>query len=275
MEYTKLMVSLEPKVPFSEIAISDLSDIGYDSFLETETGIEAYIPQEEFKESELGFLKGYESCQVDFSFEHLPYTNWNAKWEADFEPVIVGNRCIVRAPFHGEREGFEHEVIIQPKMSFGTGHHATTFLMISYLLDIEVKGRRTLDVGSGTGVLAILAEKLGAVNILATDIDDHVVENAKENLALNKTVEIHVKKADVTNDFYENYDLILANINLNVLLHNMQTISSAGNQGALVLMSGFYVDDVPVLEAAAAENGLILEEVRNQERWASVLFKKK
>jgi len=275
MEYTKLILSISPRNPFAEIAISELSDLGYDSFVDTEDGIEAYIPMPDFKESDLGFWKEWEECKVEHQIEHLPYTNWNAKWEADFEPVIVRDQCIVRAPFHAARPDISIEVIIQPKMSFGTGHHATTALMISYLLDLDIKGKRCLDLGSGTGVLAILAQKLGAVDLLCTDIDEHVVENAKENILLNGITDIYVKKADVIADKYEGYGLILANINLNILLQGMKTISQAGNPGAMVLMSGFYTDDVPSLEAAALKNGLVLEEIRSQERWASVLFKKK
>ena len=275
MEYTKVSITLEPREPYAEIAVSELGDLGYDSFVDTLTGIEAYIPSTDFREEDLAFLKDYDSCASSYEIEQIPYTNWNAKWESEFEPVIVRDRCIVRAPFHAPRPEFKYEVIIQPQMSFGTGHHATTALMISYLLDLDINGKRTLDLGSGTGVLAILAHKLGAVDILGTDIDDHVVENAKENILLNKTVDIHVKKANVIGDRYENYGLILANINLNILLQGMKTISQAGTPGATVLMSGFYLDDVATLQAAAEENGLILEEVRNQERWASVLFKKK
>jgi ribosomal protein L11 methyltransferase len=272
MDYVKVAFQFSPREPYAEIAVSELSDLGYESFVDTEEGVEAFIQERIFDEAALYFINDWEDVEVSFHSEKIPFTNWNAKWEEDFKPVIVRKDCIVRAPFHHLEEEYTYDIIIQPQMSFGTGHHATTSLMIQFLLDEDLQGKRVLDLGSGTGVLAILAEKRGARDILATDIEDYIVDNAKENIALNQCVEIALKKADVANDRYEDYDLILANINLNVLIQSMETISSAGRKGSKIMMSGFYDDDIPKLQETAAKCGLVLEEVRKQERWAAVLL---
>jgi ribosomal protein L11 methyltransferase len=272
MDYVKVVFHFSPKDPYAEIAVSELSDLGFESFVETEKGVDAFIQESLFDENALDFINEWEGVKTTFHSEKIPFTNWNAKWEADFKPVIVRNDCIVRAPFHQLDKEYTFDIIIQPQMSFGTGHHATTSLMIQFLLDEKLEGKRVLDLGSGTGVLAILAEKLGAKDILATDIEDYIVDNARENIALNHCVEIAVKKADVAKDTYTDYDLILANINLNVLIQSMATIASAGRKGSKVMMSGFYDDDIPKLKQTAEQYGLVLEEVRKQERWAAVLL---
>ena len=197
MTYTKVTLTIEPLVPGREIIVAVLADIGFESFVDTDSGVEAYVRSQNFDSESLTEVIAIDSLSVYTQVEVLPDENWNQKWEDSFDPVLIANRCLIRAPFHEADSSHEFELIIQPQMSFGTGHHQTTGLMVEYLLDMDLTGQHLLDVGTGTGVLAILAEKKGAVEIVATDIEDYIVENAKENIQHNSCVHIGVEKADI------------------------------------------------------------------------------
>ncbi len=276
MKYVVVKFQVNPIQPVREILVSDLADIRFESFEDFDTGVSAYIPIVDYDidkvetiVKELG-----EIGDITFDATELEEKNWNAVWESEYETVEVENRCIVLAPFHKVEAGkFDYEVIINPKMSFGTGHHETTYLMLSYLLDAGVDGARVLDMGSGTGVLAILAAQMKATTIRAIDIEDWAFENTIENAKLNN-VEIDVEKGDSTAIKGGKYDLILANINKNVLLADMHIFQDALAADGNLFLSGFFVTDIPELEKHANSLGLILVEQRTRNNWASLKLSK-
>ena len=238
-----------------ERLVALLSEQGFIGFEEEEDSLNAFIPEHQFREDEF-------SSVIDL-FENVSYTktiieniNWNKKWEEDFKPVIVDDFAAIRAGFHLPVGGVIHDIIITPKMSFGTGHHATTYLMIQQMKEIDFKGKTVLDFGTGTGVLAILASKLGASNVLAIDYDEWSIENTNENIIQNSCLNIIVEQADAIPPNGK-YDIILANINLNVITSSLTNIVNASHQGTIVLLSGFLKENEGVLSNALLEAGLI------------------
>jgi ribosomal protein L11 methyltransferase len=244
----------------SELLIAELVDVGYDSFQETDEGLDAYIEQGLFEEPKLKeLLERYSPDEViPYSFSLLEDKNWNEEWEKNFQPVIIGEDCIVRASFHIPETPYKYDIVINPKMSFGTGHHETTSMMIANQLEIDHKGKTVMDAGSGTGILAILATKLEASLVDAFDVEDWAFENLKENAILNGCSTILIGKGDVTKvELREKeYDIILANINRNVLLDEMPEYCRRLKSGGTLVLSGFYLHDVPMLEERAGEFGL-------------------
>lgn len=236
----------------SGILVALLEEIGFDGFEEEEHLLKAFIPEPDFDES--GFNLLLERFGLKFTRGLIETQNWNATWENGFDPVMVDNRVLVRAGFHETRPGFAYEVVITPKMSFGTGHHATTYLVMEQMDQLDFGGKEVLDFGTGTGVLAILAEKMGAGRVMAIDHDDWSIENAKENIEANHCARISLMKADSLTDA-GNYEIILANINRNVLLDNMQALSKNAAPGAVVLLSGFMETDLDILISAATQVG--------------------
>lgn len=198
--------------------------------------------------------------------------NWNAEWEKNFEPILVDDKCAVRAPFHNPVTGFAMEIVIEPKMSFGTGHHATTWLMMRALFDLDLKGKKLLDMGSGTGVLAILAEKLGAASCDAIDIDEWAYENALENMQRNGCRRVHcaLGGADLLGE--KKYDVILANINRNILTRDAAHYLNVLNNGGLILLSGFYTHDVPLVQDAFPGTTGVRQDSRDE--WAMLMLRK-
>lgn len=258
---------------FSEIFIAELSQYAYESFVETEEGFEAYIPHAEFDREVLHELKlKYASISpFDFKIDKVEKKNWNEEWEKNYEPIFVDNRCAVRASFHAPMPQFEYEIIINPKMSFGTGHHATTHLMISYLLDMELQGKKTADLGCGTGILAIMAAKKQAKPIFSTDIDDWCIENSIENYALNGFPEIQIERGTAKElSFDSDFDLVIANINRNVLLDEMEVYAAMMKKGGTLLLSGFYEEDIAIVLERAEAFGLVKKEQRLRNNWAGL-----
>lgn len=262
---------------FREILIAELSEIGFDSFLEREEGIDAYSLSEGFnREAFDEVISNYsEAAQIQLSEGEMEKINWNAEWEKNYDPIAVDDLVYVRASFHPSQPGFKHEIVINPKMSFGTGHHATTFQMLRHQGTIDHQGKRVLDVGSGTGILAIMAHLLGASQIQAFDIDDWCVANGNENFELNAVSASMwlgtIKEVNPIGPF----DIILANINKNVLLGEMAFYSTLlVNQGYL-LLSGFYKEDVNDIVEVANQTGLILIGQQSKDNWAALVFKKK
>ena len=263
---------------FDEILTAELAEIGFDSFSEEEPLFLAYIPEADFNEMAVQQVVQKYSVLKDiiWSVTRMPYKNWNEVWESSYEPVLIAGRCYIRAPFHPASRIQDpascFEIIIEPKMSFGTAHHETTALMIEALLEEEVKGQHVLDMGCGTGVLAILAHKLGASTVVAIDNDTWAFENASENVLKNEAVSVHVIKGDVNAIPKELFDLILANINRNTLVEQISVYSEALQPGGRLILSGFYSEDLPDIEACAARHGLSFSASRKENNWTAAKF---
>jgi len=271
-------VKIKASSELSELLIAELVEIQYDSFQETDTGLDAYIEQDQFSETQLKeILERYSTSEkIEYTFGLLEDKNWNEEWEKNFQPVIIGDDCIVRASFHTPEKKYAYDIVINPKMSFGTGHHETTSMMIANQLELNHTGKSVMDAGSGTGILAILASKLNAAFVNAFDVEDWAFENLKENAILNGCSNILIGKGDITKvELREKeYDIILANINRNVLLEEMPEYNKRLKTGGTMILSGFYVDDIPMIVNRAAEFGLKNVSFKEKNKWASLVFNK-
>jgi len=260
-----------------EILIADLADLGFESFSEEEHHLLAYIPDKEYSDALLAankYLQEQHKSKL-LSINFIKEQNWNAVWESNYEPVIIKKQCRIRAPFHPTNSEIEFDLVIQPKMSFGTAHHETTSLIIEILLDEEIKGMKVLDMGCGTGVLAILSSFKGARNILAVDNDEWAYNNSLENIALNKIDNLEVKLGDTGVFTDEIFDLILANINKNVLLADIATYSKVLVPGGIIIFSGFYTHDLEDIKSEAEKNGLRYQFHKEKNKWVAAVFKSK
>jgi ribosomal protein L11 methyltransferase len=274
MYYSRLQVICDPD--FSEILMAEIADAGFDTFMETEKGFEAYVELEKYDKEQLKAIKEKYSLQTPVVFyqDKIEKKNWNEEWEKSYEPINVDDRCLIRAHFHKPDKKYKYEIIITPKMSFGTGHHQTTYLMVKNQMDIDHEGKRVMDAGCGTAILSIMASKLGAKEVEAFDIDDWSVVNGKENMEVNLCNNINLQQGKLSAfTFRKPFDIILANINKNVLLEEIQQYAGYMTSGSLLLLSGFYEKDIPDLLSEAAKYKL--KEVRrdNRETWASLLLK--
>ncbi|MBQ7063053.1 MAG: 50S ribosomal protein L11 methyltransferase [Bacteroidales bacterium] len=276
MKYTEVQIHLSELDPWRDMLMYSMGEEGpYDSFDETPWGLKAYVPTEAydaaFVESSLESLKELNS-QLQASYEALalPDKDYNEEWERQHEPVLVEGFCYVRAPFHPHREDVRYEIVIEPKMSFGTAHHATTRLMLSLLEKEEVVARRVLDMGSGTGVLAILAAKKGASYVEAIDVDEWAYRNAQENFACNN-VQVNALLGDASLlTEQKHFDVVLANINRNILLRDMVAYQRVLTTNGVLIMSGFYEHDITAIVAKAEALGLRFVEQRVDGEWAAV-----
>ena len=271
--YTKLSVHATEEQ--GEILSAYLADFPFDSFDYDGELLNAYAPKSEMEacRQEVEALLDGEGF-IDYFFEEIEAENWNAAWESNFEEVEVRGEVLIRAPFHQERPDYKGmEVIIQPKMSFGTGHHCTTQLMIEALLDGEVEGKRLLDMGSGTGVLAIVAAKLGAKSVLAVEIDDMAEESVRENIALNGvTDKVESICSDARAIEGREFDIVLANINRNILLADMEAYNNTLTVGGHLVLSGFLAEDCDILVEKANSLGYELSKHRTNDVWQSLEF---
>lgn len=268
-------VNLKVNTEFTEIMLAELADIGYDSFLETEEGLLAYIEEEHFDPEVLDELISEYKDQTKLSYSTTPIVqqNWNKEWENNFSPIDINGKVYVRATFHDPApESYLHEIIIVPKMSFGTGHHETTEQMIALQMEIDHQSKSVLDVGTGTGILAIMANKLGATRIHSFDIDEWSVENGMENFQLNDIDNITIEQATIDEQGEETYDIVLANINRNVLLAEIPKYARLANE--YLIVSGFYTKDVADIEAVAKPSGLKKVKLISKNDWTAVVFKK-
>jgi ribosomal protein L11 methyltransferase len=274
----QLTITLKPSKPWTEILISELSELGFDAFEEFAEGVKAYGPENNIKLQTIleETILADNSLDFDFELEQeiIPFQNWNAQWEADFQPVFVEDKLAILAPFHEKPKGNAIIVEILPKMSFGTGHHQTTWMMSKRMFDLEVKDKSVLDMGTGTGVLAILAEKLGAKAILAIDIEDWSVENTIENRDRNACKSIEAQHGDVDLIDGKLFDVILANINKNVLKKHFDQYVKSLKTGGKLLISGFFETDVQEMKSFAEKCGLTHEKTLLKETWAQLSFKK-
>lgn len=276
MDYILLSCKIIPTDPGIDIITAQLADIDFESFEETEQGLNAYIQSRYFDEDKVKeVFSTLEGISVEYEQELIPAQNWNAVWESNFEPVIIDGKCSVRAPFHSKPDGVEYDMVIEPKMSFGTAHHETTSLMISYLLKTDVEGKDVLDMGSGTAVLAILAGMKGAKDITAIDIDPWPVENAKENARNNNVLQIKVIMGGAEQLGKKMFDVILANINRNVLLADIGSYSKVLNRNGTLFLSGFYKEDLEQITNTAFENGLEFVSFETKNNWTAAQYFKK
>lgn len=271
--YIGYYFKVQPLQPAVEILIAELGYAGFESFVETEEGVTAYIQKEEWSETILDDIQilNSDEFEISFSFEDIEQTNWNEEWEKNFTPIVVDEKCSVRAPFH-DKPNTEYDIIIEPKMSFGTGHHETTHMMIQYILNNDFKDKSVLDMGCGTGVLAILAEIKGAKPIDAIDYDNWCYLNSLENVERNNCEHITVLEGDASLLVDKHYDVIIANINRNILLNDLDKYVACLNKNGMLLLSGFYKDDIPVLEAECNKHMLKLVETLEKNHWVALKF---
>lgn len=274
MDYLELIIDFQPKDPWAEIALVQLADQGYESFVETETGIVAYaqVTAVDVLQPLKGtFLAEIQSdVAITYKTKIIPQQNWNATWEADFQPVVVEDYLTILAPFHDKTNRTGMLVEILPKMSFGTGHHQTTWMMSKALFELEKMPKKVLDMGTGTGVLAIIAEKLGAEQIVAVDIEDWSVENTLENAERNDCHAITAICGDIDVIETQQFDLILANINKNVLKSHIPTYSQLLVEKGTLFLSGFFDSDVEELVDFCRQHGLTKRRVLNKDNWAAI-----
>jgi ribosomal protein L11 methyltransferase len=265
--------TIEPKELGSEILIAELGELPFESFVESEFGVTAFIQKQFWTTSILDdiFVLNSPQFTISYTIEEIDQVNWNEEWEKNFDPIDVDGKCHVRAPFHPKTNA-EYDIIIEPKMSFGTGHHETTHMMIQHLLEIDVTNMKTLDMGCGTAILAILAEMKGAQPIDAIDIDNWCFLNSIENAERNNCKHISVYEGDASLLIDQCYDLIIANINRNILLNDMQSYVDCLNKNGVLLLSGFYEEDIPYIEASCIEKGLKFVKKIQRNNWVSLKF---
>ena len=274
MDYLELKVELSPREPWSGVLIAQLAENGYESFVETESGVLAYAqmadinPENPVKGSFLDELPS--DVKSDWTVTIIQQQNWNAEWESQFDPVYVEDVLTILAPFHDKSVARGMSVEIMPKMSFGTGHHQTTWMMSKALFELETMPAKVLDMGTGTGVLAIIAEKLGATEILAVDIEDWSVENTIENAERNSCKKITALCGDIDAVVTDDFDLILANINKNVLKAHLPYYAKLLKKGGMLFLSGFFISDVEEMVEFASSFGFQKIRILNKDNWAAV-----
>lgn len=264
---------VKPLQPASEILIAELGYAGFESFVETAEGVVAYIQKDDWRDDildDIHILKS-EEFSITHTFEEIAQTNWNAEWEKNFKPIEVDGLCTVRAPFH-DKPTTKYDIVIEPKMSFGTGHHETTHMMIQHILKNDFKDKSVLDMGCGTGVLAILAEKVGASKLEAIDIDHWCYLNSLENVERNGCQNISVFEGDSRLLEGKQFDVIIANINRNILLADIPTYAKCLNPNGMLFLSGFYVEDIPMLKDTCNAQMLKFEEQIQRGDWVSLKF---
>jgi len=276
MNYVEVTAILQPLLPAREVLVVELAERGFESFVETEHGVKAYIQEPDFTPQILEGLMTTDipEQRLDITTVVIVDQNWNAQWESSFDPIIVDDECLIRAPFHAVEKSYLYTITIEPKMSFGTGHHATTHLIVSAMLSMNCTGLKVLDMGCGTGVLAILAEMRGSNQIDAIDIDEWAYENTLENIERNACKHIQTIQGGAEAIPVEaRYDLILANINRNILTRDMHFYVNHMNPGASILFSGFYESDQPEIRTTAEALGLTFVSANLRNEWTMMHFR--
>jgi len=272
--YIELTVEVQPREQGSDVLIAQLSELGYESFVESSSGFLAYILQDTFDEGSVkAMFEEYSSVfQVHYFTKIIPQQNWNKEWESNFQPIDIEGKCFIHAPFHEPKNDYQFNIVIEPKMSFGTGHHDTTQLMISNLMNLDVSKKSLLDMGCGTGILAILASKLGANPILAIDIDEWSFQNTIENLEKNKITNVSTLQGDASLLHLRKFDIILANINKNILLRDLKFYCHSLESNGHLLISGFFITDAEELTLKATSLGLHFINSSISNDWAVLHF---
>lgn len=282
MNYTEVTFTIEPYAEaIADALIAEMGNIGYDGFSYTENGFMAYIPCKEYDEEKISTLELLQyfsgSYRITRTAQVIEDQDWNKVWEENFTPIVVDNRIQVRAGFHAPIPGIEYEIIIEPKMSFGTGHHSTTALMLGMILERaeNIRNKRVLDMGCGTGILSIMAAKVGAHEVTGIDIDEWAYNNAMENIRNNQLNNITIRIGDASLLKEEQaFDVILANINRNILLNDMEHYVEKLNPQGLLIMSGFYLQDLPMIQEKAKKLGLSYQNYHEDKQWVAASFYK-
>lgn len=277
MNYTELNLQLNPLELFGEMLTYQLGEVGFEMFEDTPQGFKAYIQTANFNnDAVLEIIEGIKelNCEVTYSIQDIPWQNWNAEWEKNYQPEIIGNKIYVRAEFHEANPSYPHEIIVQPRMAFGTGHHPTTSQVMEAMLDIDFKNKSLLDMGCGTGILAILGMQLGASSAYAIDYDPNSVDNSIENAQRNGYPQIEVALGSSELLEGKSYDIILANINRNIILNDLDKYAASLNAGGLLITSGYYTSDLSVIKNKAAEYHIDYLQHTSQNDWCCATFKK-
>ena len=276
MEYTEVDIRLKEVNPFADIIVAKLNEIDFESYSEDENGVKAYVQTLLLNENAVKEIisEVSELCELTFSISKVKQENWNQQWESNFEPVVINNKCVIRAHFHQPIHDVDFEIIITPKMSFGTGHHETTSLVMNEMFFLDFNNKSVLDMGCGTGVLAILASKLGANSLVGIDFDEWAVENAEENSVLNSIDNIDYIHGDADAIGDATFDIILANINRNIILQNIEKYVGAMNEKSEIIFSGFLKEDIPLILEKSEQLGLDLVVSKNKNKWQMLHLKK-
>ncbi|MBB1139266.1 50S ribosomal protein L11 methyltransferase [Myroides sp. WP-1] len=277
MSYIGYHFTVEPMVPGVEILIAELGEKAFESFEETAIGVSAYVQQDLWTEDILEdiFILQSDQFTITYRKEEIEQVNWNEEWEKNFDPIDVDGICYIRAPFH-EKTQAQYDIVIEPKMSFGTGHHETTYMMVRQILTNDMQDKVVLDMGCGTAILAILAAMRGAKHVDAIDIDNWCYLNSIENAERNACANVEVFEGDASILVQEpKYDVVLANINRNILLNDMDHYIKTMKENAEIYFSGFYTEDVASIKKAAEEKGLTFENQLEKNNWVSLKFKKR
>ena len=267
--------SVTPKNPATEILIAELGYVGFESFVENDNGVTAYIQKQEWNPQILDdlYILGSPEFKIKYAHHEVIQTNWNKEWEKNFNPIQVDGQVSIRAPFH-ENPSLKFDIVIEPKMSFGTGHHETTHMMIQHLLALDLENKKVLDMGCGTGILAIFAEMKGAQPTDAIDIDSWCYQNSLENVQRNGCRHITVLEGDSSLLIGKKYDVVIANINRNILLSDMKTYTDSLSKNGVLLLSGFYKDDITIIENEVFKHGLVFDKMIQRNSWVALKYKK-
>lgn len=265
--------NVSPKEPATEMLIAQLGPVGFESFVEHSYGVTAYIQKKEWSINILDdvFVLNSDEFEITHKQNEVAQTNWNEEWEKNFNPIQVNDLVSIRAPFH-KKPSLQYDIIIEPKMSFGTGHHETTHMMIQHLLALDLENKKVLDMGCGTGILAIFAEMKGAKPLEAIDIDSWCYENSLENIQRNNCHHIAVYEGDASLLKGKKYDVIIANINRNILLSDMKTYTDCLNEKGLLLLSGFYKEDFQIINKQVVKYGLTLDSKLERNNWLALKY---
>jgi len=266
---------VSPKEPATEMLIAQLGYIGFESFVENENGVVAYIQKKEWNSDKVEdlYLLNSNEFDITFNYSEIEQTNWNKEWEKNFNPIQVNGQVSIRAPFH-ENPSLNFDIVIEPKMSFGTGHHETTHMMVQHLLALDLKNKKVLDMGCGTGILAIFAEMKGAQPTDAIDIDSWCYQNSLENVQRNGCKHINVLEGDSSLLKGKEYDVVIANINRNILLSDMKIYTDCLSENGVLLLSGFYKEDISIIESEVIKYGLVLDKMIQKNNWVALKYMK-
>ena len=273
--YIAYVFNVSPKDPVTEMLIAQLGYIGFESFVENESGVVAYIQKKDWNSNKVEDLYLLNSNEFDITFKYseIEQTNWNKEWEKNFNPIQVNGQVSIRAPFH-ENPSLNFDIVIEPKMSFGTGHHETTHMMVQHLLALDLKNKKVLDMGCGTGILAIFAEMKGAQPTDAIDIDSWCYQNSLENVQRNGCKHITVLEGDSSLLKGKEYDVVIANINRNILLSDMKIYTDCLREKGVLLLSGFYKEDISIIESEVIKHGLVLDKMIQKNNWVALKYMK-